>query len=118
MSSIVERFISGTYRVKRSGPGTYLEGFYRAGDQEEFLVRGSLQPTNARELKLSEEGSRLKQYWEFYTDKPIVSINTKTLSKSDTVVINDETYKVLSQEIWQGFGLTYYKATISREPEQ
>jgi len=118
VSSPVQRFASGTYKVCRFGAGKYIDGFYEQGKLEEICVKGSLQPTNARELKIPEEGARLKQFWKFYTDQPIVTIGTRRLSKADVVTINGETYKVWSQEIWQGFRLAHYKAILYREPEQ
>ena len=99
--------------------GSYINGFYVPGCQEEIEMMGSLQPTNPRELKLPEEGNRLKQYWKFYSDQPLYTNNTRSLANSDIVTINGETYKVMSVEIWQGhLDLPFYKSIVYREPEQ
>lgn len=118
--SLIERFLTGTYQVTRSTGGTYVNGFYQAGRTQTITMMGSLQPTNARELKLPEEGNRLKQLWKFYSDQPLLNNNTVSLGNSDIVLINGDTYKVMSVEIWQGVhvDLPYYKSILSREPEQ
>jgi hypothetical protein len=120
MSSPIERFLSDTYEVRRSRGGSYVDGFFKAEEDDVLKVRGSMQPTNARELKLSEEGTRLREYFKFYTDIQVLPINSKTLARSDTITINNETYKVMSQTIWQGlrFGMNYYMSVLYREPTQ
>ena len=115
--TIIERFLSGTYAVRRSTGGQYVEGVYQPGPIEELHVRGSLQPLSPRELKLVQEGARLKQFWKFFTDVPIGVVGTRTLAQSDVITINGDTYKVYSVEIWQGFGMSYYKSILWREPE-
>ena len=115
--SLIQRFLTGTYEVKRRGPGSYVDGFYQNGDLETVQMQGSLQPTNARELKLTEEGARLKQYFKMYSDQPLLTIGARALSKADVVVINGDTFKVMSVETWAGVDLPYYMAIIYREPE-
>lgn len=116
--SLIDRFMTGEYTVKRATPGTYLKGRYQAGDPETITVRGSLQPTNARELKLPEEGARLKQYFKFYSDAPVLTIDTRNLSRADVVEINGETFKVWSVESWAGTKLPYFMSILYREAEQ
>lgn len=116
--SIVRRFKTGIYSVSRPGQGTYQDGTYISGPMENIHVVGSLQPTNARELKIEEEGTRLKQYYIMYSDDPILVSNTKNLADSDRVTINRETFKVLSVEHWEGMRLAHYKSVLAREPEQ
>lgn len=100
--------------------GEYQGGFYVPGPTQTIQVRGSLQPTNARELKLPEEGNRLRQYFKFYSDQPLIAIDTKTLADSDRIQINGESYRVMSVEIWQGVyvPLPYYMSILYREAEQ
>lgn len=116
--SLIQRFMTGEYTVMRSGPGQYVKGRYRRGEIETITVMGSLQPTTARELKLPEEGNRLRQYWQFFTDKPVVTDNTATLARGDQVVINGETYRAMSLTSWQGTDLDHYITVLWREPEQ
>lgn len=122
MSSIVRRFLSGSYTVVRSLSGSYVMGRYVPGPTTTLTVKGSMQATTARALKLEpEEGARIKQLWKFFTDQAIAPIGTSTLAKADTVTVDGETYKVLSQEKWQGFQgmtLSYFLAVLAREPEQ
>jgi hypothetical protein len=116
--TLIGRFLTGEYAVSRSGPGFYKDGQYQPGDRETLTMRGSLQPSSARELKLPSEGGRLKQYWKFFTDQPLLTIGTKDLSSADVVEVNGETYKVMSVEIWQGVRLPYYLSILYREPNQ
>lgn len=122
--SLVERFLSGTYTVTRNRGVKYIEGFPQDQGEETIKVRGSMQPMSAREMKFLEEGVRLKQAWNFYSDAPLLAVGTRRLARADTVKILDdtrgvtETYKVISTESWHGFGLEYYKSVLAREPEQ
>jgi hypothetical protein len=117
--TLIDRFLTDTYTVTRSTSGQYKGGFYVPGPNQTLKVEGSLQPTNARELKMPEEGDRLRQYWKFYADTSLSTANTVSLAHPDIVTINGDTYKVISVETWQGIGvdLPYYKHIMYREPE-
>ncbi len=116
--SLTQRFMTGEYVVLRSKRGTYVRGRYTAGEPEEIKVDGSLQPSNARELKLPEEGNRLRQYFKFYTDQPVVVNSMATLSRGDKVVINGEEFRAMALTTWQGTDLDYFMTVLWREPEQ
>lgn len=119
--SLIDRFLTNTYEVKRSRPGTYSGGFYQDGGFDTIQVRGSLQPlTGGREIKMPEEGNRLKQYYKFYTDAPLLLDNTRSLAGADIITVNGDTFKVLGTEQWQGLkvDLPHYKSMLVREPEQ
>jgi len=70
--SLIGRFLTGEYAVTRTTIGSYVRGRYTPGPVETIQVCGSMQPTSARELKLPEEGNRIKQCYKFYTDAPIL----------------------------------------------
>ncbi len=116
--SLVSRFFTGEYCVKRASKGTYIKGRYQAGEIEEIYVSGSLQPTNARELKLNDEGNRLKQYYKFYTDEPVLVNSMATLADSDKIIIDGDEYRAMSVESWKGTDLPYYMTIVWRDPEQ
>ena len=116
--SLIDRFMTDEYVVKRTKRGSYAKGRYIPGPIEEIIVSGSLQPTNARELKLPEEGNRLKQYFKFYSDRQIVVDSSLTLATGDRVMINGESYRAMSSEIWHGVDLEYFMTILWREPEQ
>lgn len=116
--SLVSRFATGEYKVKRMSRGTYVKGRYSPGPVEEILVEGSLQPTNARELKLPEEGNRLKQFWKLYSDQQVVVNSAKSLADSDIVTVNGEEYRAYSLDIWQNTDLDYFMTILWREPSQ
>lgn len=118
MSTLVQRFMTGQYTVTRMSKGSYgNNGEYMPGPVETIKVMGSLQPTNARELKLPEEGNRLRQYWKLYSDAPLLTDQTRTLASGDRVQINGDSYRVMSVEIWQNVDLPYYKSILYREPQ-
>lgn len=116
--SLIDRFLTDEYQVIRSGPGTYVKGRYVPGTKETIMVWGSMQPTSARELKLPEEGNRLKQYYKFYTDEPVLVNSMATLSDSDHIMVNGESYRAMARTQWQGTRLDYFMTVIWREPEQ
>lgn len=117
--SLIGRFLTGTYTVKRAAPGTYVKGRYVASGKPTVIkVRGSMQPTSARALKLPEEGNRLKQFWKFYTDKPLKLNSMRTLADSDYVEINGEQYRAMERTQYHGTNLDYFMTILWREPEQ
>lgn len=118
MTSLVERFLTGSYTISRKGPGFYKDGFYQPGRDQAVTVRGSLQPLSPREIKFVEEGDRLKQLFKMYSDAPLLVDNTKTLAGADRVYINGERYKVISVENWDGTDIPYFKSVLAREPNQ
>lgn len=116
--SLIGRFLTDDYSVTRMKKGTYIRGRYVPGEQETITVAGSLQPTNARELKLPEEGNRIKQYWKFYTDEPVLVSSPKTLADSDHIMVNGESYRAMSLTTWAGTDLDYFMTVLWRDPNQ
>ena len=116
--TVIGMLLTGSYTVERAGAGTYRFGEYVPGPVEEFSVQGSMQPLSARELKFASEGMRLKQLYKFYSDKALLTINTKQLAGADVVKINGDTFKVISEERWDGTMMPYFKSVLAREPEQ
>jgi hypothetical protein len=116
--SLIQSLMTGTYVVTRSCPSKYVKGRYIPGVQETLTLSGSLQPLNAKELKLVPEGDRLKQYYKLYSDQPLFTVKPSSLAAADVVTLNGETYKVYSVESWTGTDLPYFKSILYREPEQ
>lgn len=116
--SLVQRFMTGEYKVVRSTKGTYVRGRYVDGKKQTITVSGSLQPSSARELKLPEEGNRLRQYFKFYTDEPICVDNMATLAEGDIVTINGDEFRAMGLTPWQGTDLDYFMTALWREPQQ
>lgn len=116
--TLVQRFMTNSYTVVRTLRGKYVKGFYEPGPTQTIQVSGSLQPTNARELKLPEEGNRLKQFWKFFTDQPVLVNSMATLADSDKVMVNGESYRAMALTTWQGTDLDYFVTILWREPEQ
>lgn len=116
--TLIDRFLTHELKVKRSTSGTYIKGRYVAGPEEVVVVCGSLQPSSARELKLPEEGNRLKQYWRLFSDQPVLLNSMATLSKGDKVEIDGEQYRAMSRMTWQNTDLDYFETILWREPSQ
>jgi hypothetical protein len=116
--TLIGHFLTGRYVVQRTSKGTYNRGRYYPGPIETVHVRGSLQPSSARELKLPEEGNRIKQYWKFYSNEKLVVDSNATLAEGDIVTINSETYRAMAVTRWEHVDLPYYMTALWREPEQ
>lgn len=116
--TLIGRFLTGEYKVIRSGPGTYVKGRYVPGKKQMLKVCGSMQPRTAREVKLPEEGNRLKQFYAFYTDEQVLTNSLATLADPDVLIVNGETYKAMAPLHWQGTDLDHFMTVIWREPEQ
>lgn len=116
--TLIGRFLTGTYKVTRMKSGTYVKGRYIPGPTEELQVDGSMQPVNARELKLPEEGNRLRQYWKFFTDQKIVVNSMATLADGDIITIDGDEYRAMSLFTWENVDLEYHATIVWREPQQ
>lgn len=116
--SLIGRFLTGDYTVIRSSKGTYVKGRYVPGPKSKIVVGGSMQPSSARELKLNDEGNRIKQWWKFYSDEQISTNSMANLSSPDVVIINGEEYRAMGITLWQGTNLDYFMTALWREPEQ
>lgn len=114
---LINKFTTGTFKVTRSLEGYYYQGMWQEGEKVTMNVSGSMQPLTAREVKLLEEGDRLKQTFKFYTSIDIRTIGSEKLSAADRIEINGESFKVLSVEYWEGTSLPYFKSILSREPQ-
>lgn len=110
--------MTGEYTVKRMKRGTYVRGRYVPGPVEEIKISGSLQPSSARELKLPEEGNRLKQYYKLYSDQPVLVNSMATLADSDIVEIDGEEYRAMALTTWKHTDLDYFVTVVWREPQQ
>ena len=123
-NSLISRFLSGQYTVTRSKSGSYVKGRYVEGPKETILMKGSLQPISGAEVKMLEEGERVRDHFTFYSYEPLSIIGTKNLAQADRMTINDVKYRVVTVEAWQnsgGFGgvdLPHYKTILFREPQQ
>lgn len=116
--TLVQRFMTGEYTVTRSTKGTYVKGRYIPGPTQTLKVEGSLQPYQGRNLKLPEEGARLRQYFKFFTDTQIVTVNPTTLADADRITIDGETYRAMDITPWKGTDLDHFVTLVWREPQQ
>lgn len=116
--TLISDLSTGSYVVTRKARGTYQDGYYIAGSDETVTIGGSMQPTTAQELKIEEEGVRLRQYYKFFSDQPILAVNTVCLNDADHVFVDSKRYRVLGVEHWRGLSLSHYMSTLVLEPEQ
>lgn len=118
--SLIESFLTNTYTVRRSSGATVVNGRWEESGFTTVVVKGSLQPLNAREIKMLPEGFRLKQMYKLYSDASIATINTASQAGADKVTIDGETFKVISVEDWKGtkVDLPHFKSILQREPQQ
>lgn len=116
--SLIDRFLTHELKVLRQSKGSYVMGRFVPGPEEELTVYGSLQPTTARELKLNDEGNRLRQYFKFYSDRPVLVDNTATLAQGDRLIINGEQFRAMALTPWENTDLDYFMTVVWREPQQ
>lgn len=120
----VECFLTGTYTLTRSTSGSYEKGRYIHGPKETLTIRGSLQPIGGRDIKHLQENERIKDHFNFYSDQPLVIVDSHSLAQADEIQIDNEIYRVVSVEAWQnqpgfdGACLPHFKSIIKREPQQ
>jgi hypothetical protein len=116
--SIVGRFQTGEYEVTRHGKGTYIRGRYEEGETTVLRISASKQPATGRDIQQLSEGERIGQHWKLYTDVQLQISTQKGLATADRVLIDGESFKVMSCEPMLGLGaISYFKSIVWREPQ-
>ncbi len=97
--------------VTRAGAGSYINGRFVAGADEEFTAAGNIQPLNGKELLLLSEGERERQVLKIYTAFSLA--NGDTVTRADGI-----RYEVQAVEDWNRFGQAHFKARLMRIEDQ
>ena len=109
------RFVrEGDISVRRVTKGGFDINTGRELDnlQEEFTYRGSIQPITGEDLEKLPDGYRAIDIQVVFLHEP--------LEDDDIVVYNDNTYRVISSEIWEPIysPLPHYRYVIEKEVDR
>lgn len=109
-----------TITVERSTI-TYANGIATRSTPEVLTIEASVQESNQRDLQYLPEGLRSRQLIKVYTRQPLrvggpADPVTGIIQAHDVLVIDGDTYEVVSTSSWQrmGGGVNHYKAFASR----
>lgn len=109
----IVRFASGLYVVTRRGPGTWTDGIHVPDPSPEFVsMVASVQPVTGREFSALPEGRRADEVRVVYTATPLRV--TDEDGAADVIAIDGETWEVYKIETWFAWGVTHYRAMVSR----
>jgi len=91
--------------VTRKSEGVYFEGEWLEGQDNNFVIKASVQGTNAQTLQALPEGYRIRETYTLYT-------NTELLL-GDKVLINNEEFLVIKVTPYRHFKTTsHYQAVV------
>jgi hypothetical protein len=116
LSDVITSFYTGTYKVTRTGGGSFTNGVYALGTTSTFDITASIQPVTGRDLQVLPEGQHANETKVVYTT---TELKTRDPSNAgDKITINGEAWEVFRVERWEAFGLNlsgdHYRAFVSR----
>lgn len=98
--------------IKRSAPGTYVNGVFVNGATTEISIQASIQPVTGEDMKTLPEGRRLSDYVKVYTDTLIQ--NVADGQQPDRILWRGHEYEALSMDVRQMAVINHYKVIFSR----
>lgn len=107
----ITRFASGTYSVARYGAGTWTSGRFVKASPSNVSIVASVQPVGGREFAALPEGRRANEVRVVYTATALL---TEGAGSADIVTIDGEAWEVFKVETWPAWGVTHYRAFVSR----
>lgn len=100
---------SGHYLVTRPGAETVTAGVVTVAAPVYFWTKGSLQPTDEKDIELLPEGLRERESKVLYTEHVLQAVGAT--SGADAVTVAGVLYEVQSVEDWQQLG-AYHRAVL------
>lgn len=107
----ITRFASGTYTVSRYGAPAWADGLATKASPSTFSIVASVQPVGGREIRALPEGRRGNEVRVVYT---ATLLRTEAAGSADIVTIGGEPWEVFKVETWEAWGVTHYRAFVSR----
>lgn len=101
-------------QVIRETEGSYINGYFVAGDLEFITIRGSIDPTPAEVMSNLPEGYRTRDSYTIYTDT-MLRTSVKNKTNPDIVIIDDEKYIVIKVAHWGNTILKHYEVIVVKE---
>ena len=117
LTDVIASLSDGTeYTVTRTATGAYTKGRYTPAASTTLKVTGMLQPPtvieSGRALQVLPEGQHSREIRILWT---LTEMFTRTPTNDpDTVVVDSDTWEVLSVAKWIAFDTTHYKAILAR----
>ena len=101
-------------KVIRQGDGRYERGEWKEGNKETFLIKASVQGSDAEVMQTLPEGYRTEECYTLFTD---TKLNTsKEKSKPDIVIIDDKNFQVIKVTAWQNLqDINHFEIVVIKE---
>lgn len=114
LSSVIDRFITGTYTVTRAAQETYdAAGNKVDGSETTFNIDAAIQPVTGRDLAQLPEGQRADETRLVLTK---TELRTRLPGNApDVITVGGETWTVFRVQRWDFEGSTHYQAWITRD---
>lgn len=98
--------------IKRTAPGSYVNGLFVDGATSTFLIQATVQPMTGEDMFTLPEGRRLSDYVKVYTDTLIQVVAEG--QQPDRLVWRDNEYEAIQLDVRQMGVIDHYKVVFSR----
>lgn len=114
LADVIGDFATDTYTATRTTEAGYAStGRVVAGTKSTFSIVASVQPLSGRDIAKLPEGYVGTETKKLYTLTALVA--TDANNRPDSVAIDGEDWGVVNVEKWEAFGVTFYRALVSRK---
>lgn len=106
-----------TQTIKRTVPGSYVNGVYVEGAETTFTIQASVQPMSGEDIVSVPEGRRASDMVKLYTSTDLNSQGDAGSGQSpDRLVWLGKDYEIYSKEVRQMDVIPHYKIYAIKEP--
>lgn len=103
--------------IKRTAPGTYVNGVFVEGAETTLTIMASVQPLSDQDLVAVPEGRRESDMVKIYTDTDLYSQGDRGSGQSpDRLVWIGEDYEISSKSVRQMGVINHYRYYAIKEP--
>lgn len=106
-----------TQTIKRTVPGSYVNGVYVEGAETTLTIQASVQPMSGNDLVAVPEGRRASDMVKLYTSTDLFSQgDTGSGQSPDRLVWLGKDYEISSKDVNQMSVISHYRYYAIKEP--
>jgi hypothetical protein len=99
--------------LKRTAPGSFVNGIYVPGAETSSTIIASVQPMSSMEMENYPELQRSSEVLKLYCAEELQVAKESTGAVADKIVMRGKTYQVQRVEPWQ-YAFSFSKAIVVR----
>jgi hypothetical protein len=103
VSTVIDRFMTGTYTVTRMAADSYVDGLKVDGSTSTFTIRAGVQPATSQEIQMLPEGARTEETLTVYTSTALKTGGEGAATERDRISIDGGVWDVKAVQTWRPF---------------